>query len=293
MEMAKVTSKGQITIPVSIRRRLKINEGDKILFIDRPDGVIMVNPDMLAEGRDVMDSELGIRNTGILREFTPEASPQSDTAVKSRSAENNAVSSATPQNKTKVITKMNATAPDEVTPTTAVSDEAAPDVSVADLPVTDTTTLNTDETGAGGSDIELQLATSPDADGIYTATMDPDEIYAEAQDSDKITAEPDTPDANETYISEPDTDEVHNAAPDADEVHKATPDADEVYISKPDTGEIHAAAPDYNEMKAAMDTNELDALAMPAKVPKKPTSRVQGFDINALLDEIRTIGSKI
>jgi len=45
MEMAKVTSKGQITIPISIRRRLDINEGDKILFINRPEGVMMVNPD--------------------------------------------------------------------------------------------------------------------------------------------------------------------------------------------------------------------------------------------------------
>ena len=51
MEMAKVTSKGQITIPVSIRRRLCINEGDKILFIDRPEGVVMVNPDLLQGGR--------------------------------------------------------------------------------------------------------------------------------------------------------------------------------------------------------------------------------------------------
>jgi len=45
MEVAKVTSKGQITIPISIRRRLGINEGDKLLFINRPDGVMMVNPD--------------------------------------------------------------------------------------------------------------------------------------------------------------------------------------------------------------------------------------------------------
>jgi len=51
MEMAKVTSKGQITIPVSIRRRLNISEGDKLLFIDRPEGVMMVNPDMLPGGR--------------------------------------------------------------------------------------------------------------------------------------------------------------------------------------------------------------------------------------------------
>ena len=47
MEMAKVTSKGQITIPISIRRRLSINEGDKLLFISKPEGVMMVNPDML------------------------------------------------------------------------------------------------------------------------------------------------------------------------------------------------------------------------------------------------------
>ena len=47
MEMAKVTSKGQITIPISIRKRLNVKEGDKLLFLDRAEGVIMVNPDML------------------------------------------------------------------------------------------------------------------------------------------------------------------------------------------------------------------------------------------------------
>jgi len=58
MEMAKVTSKGQITIPVSIRRRLGINEGDKLLFIDRPEGVMMVNPDMLPGNRAEVNMEL-------------------------------------------------------------------------------------------------------------------------------------------------------------------------------------------------------------------------------------------
>jgi len=57
LEMAKVTSKGQITVPVSIRRRLKISEGDKLLFIDSPDGVLMVNPDLLRGGRGAVDSE--------------------------------------------------------------------------------------------------------------------------------------------------------------------------------------------------------------------------------------------
>ena len=48
MELAKVTSKGQVTIPVSIRKRLGIKDGDKLLFIEKPDGVIMVNPTMMA-----------------------------------------------------------------------------------------------------------------------------------------------------------------------------------------------------------------------------------------------------
>jgi len=60
LEMAKVTSKGQITIPVSIRRRLGIREGDKLLFIDSPDGVIMVNPDRLQGGRAAASQEIDV-----------------------------------------------------------------------------------------------------------------------------------------------------------------------------------------------------------------------------------------
>ena len=45
MEMAKVTSKGQITIPITIRKLLNIKEGEKLLFIEKPDGILMVNPD--------------------------------------------------------------------------------------------------------------------------------------------------------------------------------------------------------------------------------------------------------
>jgi len=48
MELAKVTSKGQVTIPVAIRKRLGIKDGDKLLFIEKPDGVVMVNPTMMA-----------------------------------------------------------------------------------------------------------------------------------------------------------------------------------------------------------------------------------------------------
>ena len=43
MELAKVTSKGQITIPVAIRNALGIREGDKILFMEEGDRVILTN----------------------------------------------------------------------------------------------------------------------------------------------------------------------------------------------------------------------------------------------------------
>lgn len=46
MELAKVTSKGQITIPIDIRRKLGVKEGDKILFIEEQGRVIMMNSSM-------------------------------------------------------------------------------------------------------------------------------------------------------------------------------------------------------------------------------------------------------
>ena len=48
MELAKVTTKGQITIPIAIRKKLGVKNGDKLLFIDHPDGVFMINPTMTA-----------------------------------------------------------------------------------------------------------------------------------------------------------------------------------------------------------------------------------------------------
>ena len=48
MELAKVTTKGQVTIPISIRKKLGIKDGDKLLFVEKPDGVVMLNPTMTA-----------------------------------------------------------------------------------------------------------------------------------------------------------------------------------------------------------------------------------------------------
>ena len=48
MELAKVTSKGQITIPIEIRKKLGIREGDKVLLVEEQGRVIMMNSSMEA-----------------------------------------------------------------------------------------------------------------------------------------------------------------------------------------------------------------------------------------------------
>ena len=39
MEMAKISSKGQISIPIAVRKHLNLTEGDKVIFIIDDDGV--------------------------------------------------------------------------------------------------------------------------------------------------------------------------------------------------------------------------------------------------------------
>ena len=50
MELAKMTSKGQLTIPVSIRKKLGIGAGDQLLFYEREGQIILapVTPASLA-----------------------------------------------------------------------------------------------------------------------------------------------------------------------------------------------------------------------------------------------------
>ena len=48
MELAKITSKGQITIPIIIRKRLNLNDGDKVAFIEKDGHFMLVNPVTLA-----------------------------------------------------------------------------------------------------------------------------------------------------------------------------------------------------------------------------------------------------
>ena len=43
MNLAKISANGQITVPVEIRRQLGLKSGDKILFIQKPDGEIVIH----------------------------------------------------------------------------------------------------------------------------------------------------------------------------------------------------------------------------------------------------------
>ena len=43
MNLARVSANGQITVPIEIRRALKLREGDKVLFLQKENGEIIVN----------------------------------------------------------------------------------------------------------------------------------------------------------------------------------------------------------------------------------------------------------
>lgn len=67
MELAKVTSKGQITIPATIRKMLGIKDGDKVLFVQEGSKVVIMNASINAlmevqkAFQNVAD-ELGVQN---------------------------------------------------------------------------------------------------------------------------------------------------------------------------------------------------------------------------------------
>ena len=48
MELARITSKGQVTIPVGLRKKYGLTEGSKVLFLEDGDRVYMMNSTMMA-----------------------------------------------------------------------------------------------------------------------------------------------------------------------------------------------------------------------------------------------------
>ena len=68
MELAKVTSKGQVTIPIAIRKLLGIKDGDKLLFVEKPEGVVIMNPTMMALERVGNAFQSDAENLGLADE---------------------------------------------------------------------------------------------------------------------------------------------------------------------------------------------------------------------------------
>jgi len=67
MEVAKITSKGQITIPVDIRKKMNLKDGDKILFIEEAGRYYIENAALVAISRMQVAFEgeaerLGLKN---------------------------------------------------------------------------------------------------------------------------------------------------------------------------------------------------------------------------------------
>jgi AbrB family looped-hinge helix DNA binding protein len=49
VEVATVTSKGQITLPASIRRRLGLRKGSKIIFVEEEEGIRVLSESDLSK----------------------------------------------------------------------------------------------------------------------------------------------------------------------------------------------------------------------------------------------------
>lgn len=60
MSAAILSSEGQITIPPAIRERLGLKPGDRVVFVQRPDGQVVVE----AEPHDVRRLRGLLRHTG-------------------------------------------------------------------------------------------------------------------------------------------------------------------------------------------------------------------------------------
>ncbi|MEI6602528.1 MAG: AbrB/MazE/SpoVT family DNA-binding domain-containing protein [Clostridia bacterium] len=58
MELAKITTKGQITIPIHIRKKLNLKDGDKVVFIEKNGLVVMDNSTKVAL-REVQEAFAG------------------------------------------------------------------------------------------------------------------------------------------------------------------------------------------------------------------------------------------
>lgn len=68
MNLAKISTNGQITIPIEIRRKLKLKSGDKILFIERNNGEIVLSNASLSALFQAQDAFQNVAEAADLKE---------------------------------------------------------------------------------------------------------------------------------------------------------------------------------------------------------------------------------
>lgn len=62
MNLAKVSPNGQITVPIEIRRKLKIKDGDKVIFLEKTNGeIVLQNSSIIA----IREAQSGVGNIQI------------------------------------------------------------------------------------------------------------------------------------------------------------------------------------------------------------------------------------
>ncbi|GHS90239.1 AbrB family transcriptional regulator [Synergistales bacterium] len=48
MDVARISVKGQVTIPIDIRRKLGLKDGDKVVFAEKDGNIVLLNSNRLA-----------------------------------------------------------------------------------------------------------------------------------------------------------------------------------------------------------------------------------------------------
>lgn len=74
MEVSRISSKGQITIPKAIRKLLNLNEGDRVAFIEENGKIIITKASLVAlselqEALSMEAQEKGITEEELLKEL--------------------------------------------------------------------------------------------------------------------------------------------------------------------------------------------------------------------------------
>lgn len=78
MNLAKLSSNGQITVPVEVRRRLHLVPGDKVMFLEKDNGeVVVVKAELAAVARAQeafagAAQDLGVADEGAVQALVDE-----------------------------------------------------------------------------------------------------------------------------------------------------------------------------------------------------------------------------